>query len=99
VVDAWKQLTTKYMLNMVPIKLELKSEFQQSRLQDVSEDPNVWISDLESIHARLKDLNADILDKGFIVHVLNGLPAYKIQVSKLEEHFDSATNSVTIQDM
>jgi len=31
-VDAWKHLTAKYALNMVPIKLELKSEFQKSKL-------------------------------------------------------------------
>jgi len=69
--DAWKCLTMKYAPNMALIKLELKSAFQKSELQDASEDPDVWISDLESIHARLKDLNADILDKDFIIHLLN----------------------------
>jgi len=29
--------------------LELKSEFQQSKLWDVTQDPDVWISDLESL--------------------------------------------------
>jgi len=34
----------------------------------------------------------DILGDEFIVHVLKGLPAeYKAQVSKLEEHFGSAS--------
>jgi len=81
-VDAWKHLTTKYMPNMALIKLELKSAFQKSELQDASEDPDVWISDLESIHARLKDLNADILDKDFIIHVLNAKwPTSQIQNS------------------
>jgi len=98
--DAWKHLTVKYVPNMVPIKLELKSKFQKSKLQDMSKDPDVWISNLESIHARLKDLNADILNKDFIIHVLNGLPAkYKVQVSKLDEWFGSMTNPLAIQDM
>jgi len=35
-----------------------------------------------------------------MVHVLNGLPAeYKVQVSKLEECFGSASNLLMIQDM
>jgi len=63
--DAWKWLTDKYAPNMAPIKLELKSEFQCTKLQDALEDPNVWISNLESICARLADMNADITDKDF----------------------------------
>ncbi len=98
--DAWKHLTTKYMPNMAPIKLELKSEFQKSKLQDASKDLDVWILNLESIHTRLKDLSADIFDKDFIIHILNRLPAkYKVQVSKLEEQFGSTTNPLSIQDM
>jgi len=35
-----------------------------------------------------------------MIHVLNGLPVeYKVQVSKLEECFGSASNPLTIQDM
>jgi len=98
--DAWKRLTDKYAPNMAPIKLELKSEFQKTKLRDASNDPDVWISNLESIRARLKDLKADISDKDFIVHVLNSLPAdYEVQVSKLEDRFGSTTNPLTIQDM
>jgi len=54
----------KYAPNMVPIELELKFEFQKSKLQDASDDPDVWISDLELIHVRLKDINADIFNIG-----------------------------------
>jgi len=98
--DAWKHLSAKYVPNMALIKLELKSKFQKTKLQDASKDPDVWISNLESIHARLKDLSTDISDKDFIIHVQNGLLAkYKVQVSKLEERFSSTTNPLTIQDM
>ncbi len=76
----------KYAPNITPIKLELKSEFQQSKLWDASQDPNIWISDLESLQARLKEVKSDISDEDFMIHVLNGLPAeYEVQVSKLEE--------------
>ena len=54
---------------------------------------------MESIHVRLKDINADILDE-FIVHVHNSLlTKYEVQVSKLEEWFGSTMNPLTIQDM
>jgi len=84
--NAWKQLMAKYVPNIMPIKLELKSKFQCSKLWDVSQDPNVWISDLGSIQARLKEVKLDIPDEDFMVHILNGLPVeYEVQVSKLEE--------------
>jgi len=100
VVDAWKHLMDKYAPNIVPIKLELKSKFQQSKLWDALQDLDVWISKLKSIQARLKEVKSDILDENYIVHILNGLPVdYKVQVSKLEEHFGSASNLPMIQDM
>jgi len=98
--DAWARLTAKYAPNIAPIKLELKSEFQWSKLWDAAQDPDVWISELESLRARLKEIKSDISDEDFMIHVLNGLPAeYKVQVSKLEERFGSKSNPLTIQDM
>jgi len=49
VADTWKRLMAKYAPNIAPIKLELKSEFQQSKLWDASQDPDIWMSKLESI--------------------------------------------------
>jgi len=72
--DTWKWLQDKYAPNLMPMKLELKSEFQHSKLQDVIEDPDVWISKLESICTILSDMQAPISDEDFIVHVLNNLP-------------------------
>jgi len=65
-VDAWKWPTDKHVPNLVPMKLELKSEFKCSKLWDMSKDPNIWISKLESIHARLLDMKAPISDKDLI---------------------------------
>jgi len=98
--DAWKSLSNKYAPKIAPMKLELKLKFQHMKLRDASEDPNVWISQLEDLRARLKDMNAPILDDDFYVHILNNLPAeYEVQVSKLEERFGSTTNPLTIQDL
>jgi len=100
VADAWKHLHDKYAPNMAPIKLELKSEFQQTKLQDALVDLNVWISNLKLIHARLADMKAGISDEDLFVHVLNSLPKeYEVQINKLEEQFGSVKNPLTIQDM
>jgi len=81
-MDAWKCLHNKYVQNMAPIKPELKSEFQQTKLQNVLEDPNIWILNLESICARHANMKAGISDKDLIVYVLNSLPKeYKVQIS------------------
>jgi len=40
-----------------------------------------------------RELNLDISDKDFCIHVLNNLPSkYEIQVPKLEDQLGSATN-------
>ncbi len=75
--DAWKRLTDKYVPNLMPMKLELKSKFQCSKLQDVSKDPDISISKLESIHVRLSDTKAPILHEDFIIHMLNNLQTTK----------------------
>ena len=96
----WARMTAKYAPNIAPIKLELKSKFQQSKLWDATQDPNIWISDLELLWAQLKEVKSDISDEDFMIHVLNGLPLeYEVQVSKLEERFGSTSNPLTIQDM
>jgi len=98
--DAWKSLTAKYAPKIAPMKLELKLEFQRMKLRDASEDPDVWISQLEDLRTRLKDMNAAISDDDFYVHILNNLPPeYEVQVSKLEERFGSTTNPLTVQDL
>jgi len=99
-VDVWKRLQDKYAPNLAPMKLELKPEFQCSKLRDVGEDPDIWISKLKSIRMRLSDMKAPISDEDFIVHILNNLPVdYEVQIHKLEERFSSTKNPLTIRDM
>jgi len=98
--DAWKRLSEKYTPSMAPMKLELKLEFQRMKLRDASQDPDVWISQLEDLRARLADMNAAISDDDFYIHILNNLPPeYEVQVSKLEERFGSTSNPLTVQDL
>jgi len=88
--DAWAWLTAKYVLNITSIKLELKSEFQQSKLWDATQDPDVWISDLELLWARLKEVKLDILDEDFIVQFLMGyLRSMRFKLANLKNALEA----------
>ena len=78
--QAWKRLVAKYAPKLAPTKLELKLEFQRSRLKSTNADPDKWITDLEGIRLCLRDMNLDISDEDFMIHVLNNLPSeYEVQ--------------------
>ncbi len=97
---AWKRLVAKYAPKLAPTKMELKLEFQRSRLKATDANPDEWITELEGIRMRLKDMNSDISDEDFMIHVLNNLPSeYEVQVSKLEDRLGSATNALMIEDL
>jgi len=97
---AWKRLKDKYAPKVAPKKMELKSEFQRSCLKNVGDDLDEWITNLEGIRSKLKDMGSDISDEDFLIHVLNNLPSeYEVQVSKLEDKLGSAMNALTIEDV
>ena len=97
---AWKRLRAKYAPRTAPSLLEMRMQFQNSRLDDPDQDPDEWISNLEATRARLRDMNADITEKDLLIHVLNNLPKeYEIQVSKLEDRIGATTNTLTLEEV
>jgi len=97
---AWKRLVSKFAPKTAPNKLELKMEFQKCVLKSASEDPDEWITKLESIKVKLAEMNSTISDEDLLVHILNNLPKeYEIQQSKLEAQFGSTTSPLTIEDV
>jgi hypothetical protein len=49
------------------------------------EDPEVWIMQLEDICVRLEDIGSGILERQFMIHVLNNFTsAYDLQIALLE---------------
>jgi len=97
---AWKRLGAKYAPKLAPTKMELKLEFQRSRLKATDADPDEWITELGGIRTRLKDMNLDISDEDFMIHILNNLPSeYEVQISKLEDCLGSTMNALTIKDL
>jgi len=97
---AWKRLLDKFAPRLAPTKLELKLEFQQSCLKSADEDLDEWIMNLEGIRSRLQEMNSDVSDEDFCIHVLNNLPSeYEVQVLKLEDQLGSVSNPLKIEDL
>jgi len=97
---AWKRLKDKYAPKLALKKLELRRAFQVSRLKNSDQDPEVWITYLEGLRMKLKDLGSTMTDEDVIVHILNNLTDdYEVQLSKLEEKLGSTTNTLTIEDV
>ncbi len=94
---AWKRLKEKYAPILAPRKLELRRAFQISKLKNSDQDPETWITYLEGLRMKLKDLGSTMTDEDLIVHILNNLTEdYKVQLSKLEEKLGSTTTVLTI---
>ncbi len=55
-------------------KVELGLEFQNKKLESVGEDPDMWILELLHLKEWLWVLDATVMDKDVIIHVLNNLP-------------------------
>jgi len=99
-VLAWKRLKAKYAPKIAPRKMELIREFQRLTLKSSREDPDVWLTNLESIQTKLSEMSYTISDEQLMIHVLNNLPEkYDIQVSKLESQLNDQTSPLSIGDI
>ena len=97
---AWSRLCTKFAPKSAPNKLELKLEFNRCILKSAADDPDEWITTLESIRCRLADMQCTMSDDDLLVHVLNGLPKeYEVQQSKMEDRLGSTSHPLTIEDL
>lgn len=94
---AWTRLKAKYASTTAPSLLKQKHEYDQSRIKP-GQDPDEWITNLEEQRARLKEMNFNITDEDFEIHVLNNLSdAYDIEVSRMEDKLEAG--SLTIDKM
>jgi len=83
-----------------PFQVGTQIEFNTCIMKSSTEDPDEWITNLESIRSRLEDMNLKMTDEDLLMHVLNNLPKeYEIQQSKLEDRLSSTSNPLTIEDV
>ena len=97
---AWANLVNKHGPKPTSNKVQLKLEFNSSRLSDVKKDPEVWISGLEVIRQKLKNMNYIISDEDLIIHIINNLPRdYEAMTDQLEIELDNEENEIGIADV
>ena len=65
---AWEKPKNKYEPTSAPSMVKLDKQFRDSSLKK-GEDPKVWITQLEDITVRLKEIGLEILEKQFIYNM------------------------------
>ena len=97
---AWKKLMNRYESQTSASKVKIMGQLHASRLTKKTKDPEAWISELEMLRSRLKEMGTDIDDEFLILHILNNLPSeYDNVVENLEERVDSVINPLGIEDV
>jgi gag-polypeptide of LTR copia-type len=79
--------------------VKLDKQFRDSSLNN-REDLEVWITQLEDISVRLEEMGLEILEKQFMIHVLNKLPSdYDLQVALLERRIGDEKDLLTVSEI
>ncbi len=60
---AWTKLESKFESQTSVSRVKLMNQFTSNRLRKMSQDPDVWISELELIRTRLKKMGTTLDDK------------------------------------
>lgn len=104
--QAWDRLTAKYAPKTAPSLLQLKKDFENSKLESTEVDPEEWISELESMRTDMQQIGiagkTDMSDQDFIIHILNNLPEkYDVVLDNLENKLmtDDKNNLLTIEEV
>jgi hypothetical protein len=64
------------------------------------EDPEVWITQIEDISVRLEEMCLEILEKQFMIQVLNNLPSdYDLQVALLERRIGYEKDPLAVSEI
>ena len=71
---AWVNLEKKFQPSSSANKVQLRREFNSSKLKNWKKDPDSWISKLEIMRKRLKKMGNEMSDEDFMIHILNNLP-------------------------
>jgi hypothetical protein len=96
---AWTRLSAKYAPKTAPSMVKLEREFRASKLKR-GKDPDEWITYLEELRDRLKEMRSTIKEDQFLVHILNNLSKeYELPVLLMEKQIGSTVNPLSVEDL
>ena len=98
---AYENLTKKYEAKTAPNFIELEREFANSKLESDEDDPDEWITSLESLKTRMNEVvitgKTAKSEIDMILHILANLPeSYEGQVSAIEKDLTIDPTTATI---
>ena len=95
---AWTKLASKFESQTSASRVKLMNQFTTNKLKKLSQDPDVWISELELIRTRLSKMGTTLDDMYLMMHVLNNLPsAYDNLVDTLEDKLGATTDPLNLE--
>ena len=71
---AWLQLKDKFEPDDGQTLIETKRAFANSKLEDVTTDPDDWITRLLDMVARLQELGSNVNENYLVLHIVYNLP-------------------------
>ena len=96
---AWENLKAKFEPDTTAALVDIWQEFATCKMTS-SEDPDAWISQLERLRQRLKELKGELSDLDLMIHVLNNLPSnYESTTELLLKRLKDMMNKLTVKEM
>src|SRR5210317_239665 len=86
----WENLLEMFKPKTMSNKTALIKEFTNSKLTDMTRNPDTWMDELVYIRQKLRDVSVNKMDDEIVMHVLNNLPEeYNMLVQVLEYQMNS----------
>ena len=96
--SAWKALQEEFKPKTAMAIVELLSEFNNKKFEDVTGNIDKWISELEALRICLRAVKQEIDDQYFMMHILVNLPnefgVHTMQMYALLKH-----DTLTVNDL
>lgn len=99
-MEAWNKLKQRYEPNTGTELLILHKEYMSLELNDLKDDPQIFITELDELRARMKEdpFNEEIPDNSFFIHIQNSLPMeYESVVESMEK--DLSLGILTVESL
>ena len=99
---AWDRLVHKYAPKTAPSYIQLKKDFANSKLRSAEDNPDEWMTDLESLRTEMNKVKisgkTDMSEVDLIIHILSNLPEeYEVAVSELEEKLKNTSSPLDME--
>jgi len=97
---AWTKLQSKFESQTNASRGKLMNQFTNNKLRKLSQDPDVWISELELLRTRLQKMGSNIDESYIMIHIMNNLPsAYDNLIDNLEDKLEASTDPLTLESL